>query len=190
MFRTLSIAAAALAFMAAPASAATFTGPGTVIPDVTTVTSDINVGSSFSVTNVTLTLNNLTHTFWNDLQIALIHNGVTVILVDDSGGGSDPNGNFTFDDAATTPSTSINTTGGNFSPLQALAGFNGLDASGIWTLQIADQVGADRGNLEGWTLNLGGDAGVPEPAAWTMMIAGFGLVGGAMRRRSTKVAYA
>jgi len=31
---------------------------------------------------------------------------------------------------------------------------------------------------------------VPEPATWAMMIAGFGLVGGAMRRRSTKVAYA
>jgi hypothetical protein len=36
----------------------------------------------------------------------------------------------------------------------------------------------------------GGMAGVPEPAAWAMMIAGFGLVGGAMRRRVTKVSYA
>lgn len=33
-------------------------------------------------------------------------------------------------------------------------------------------------------------AGVPEPATWAMMIGGFGLVGGAMRRRSTKVAFA
>lgn len=31
-------------------------------------------------------------------------------------------------------------------------------------------------------------AGVPEPAAWAMMLAGFGLVGGAMRRRSPMVA--
>ena len=37
--------------------------------------------------------------------------------------------------------------------------------------------------------NTGGGA-VPEPATWAMMIAGFGLVGGAMRRRSTKVAFA
>ncbi len=29
--------------------------------------------------------------------------------------------------------------------------------------------------------------GVPEPAAWAMMLAGFGLVGGAMRRRGTMV---
>jgi hypothetical protein len=31
---------------------------------------------------------------------------------------------------------------------------------------------------------------VPEPATWAMMIMGFGLVGGVMRRRSTKVAFA
>lgn len=31
---------------------------------------------------------------------------------------------------------------------------------------------------------------VPEPAAWALMIGGFGLVGGAMRRRVAKVGYA
>jgi hypothetical protein len=31
-------------------------------------------------------------------------------------------------------------------------------------------------------------AAVPEPASWAMMISGFGLVGGAMRRRPAKVA--
>ena len=31
---------------------------------------------------------------------------------------------------------------------------------------------------------------VPEPATWAMMIMGFGMVGGVMRRRSTKVAFA
>jgi PEP-CTERM motif len=32
--------------------------------------------------------------------------------------------------------------------------------------------------------------GVPEPASWAMMITGFGLVGGAMRRRKVSVTYA
>lgn len=32
--------------------------------------------------------------------------------------------------------------------------------------------------------------GVPEPAAWAMMLAGFGLVGGAMRRRTANVSFA
>ncbi len=31
----------------------------------------------------------------------------------------------------------------------------------------------------------GGPAGVPEPATWALMIAGFGLAGGALRRRAT-----
>ena len=34
------------------------------------------------------------------------------------------------------------------------------------------------------------DAGVPEASTWAMMIAGFGFIGGAMRRRKTTVAYA
>jgi hypothetical protein len=29
---------------------------------------------------------------------------------------------------------------------------------------------------------------VPEPASWAMMIAGFGLIGGAMRRRAAATA--
>jgi hypothetical protein len=46
-------------------------------------------------------------------------------------------------------------------------------------------------NLRVNQLNLAANAdlngGVPEPATWAMMIAGFGLVGGAMRRRNTSV---
>jgi hypothetical protein len=34
------------------------------------------------------------------------------------------------------------------------------------------------------------NAAVPEPANWALMILGFGAVGGALRRRSTKVAFA
>jgi hypothetical protein len=53
-------------------------------------------------------------------------------------------------------------------------------------------------NLQGLTANgtitldiNGAAGGVPEPAAWAMMLAGFGLVGVAMRRRETmQVTYA
>jgi len=34
------------------------------------------------------------------------------------------------------------------------------------------------------------NGGVPEPASWALMLGGFGLVGGAMRRRRTSVAFA
>lgn len=53
-------------------------------------------------------------------------------------------------------------------------------------------------NLQGLTANgtitldiNGAAGGIPEPAAWAMMLAGFGLVGAAMRRRETmQVTYA
>jgi len=35
-----------------------------------------------------------------------------------------------------------------------------------------------------------GVSSVPEPASWAMMIGGFGVIGGAMRRRRTKVSFA
>ena len=35
-----------------------------------------------------------------------------------------------------------------------------------------------------------GIGGIPEPTTWAMLIGGFGMVGGALRRRSTKVSFA
>jgi hypothetical protein len=43
-------------------------------------------------------------------------------------------------------------------------------------------------NATGFTDVQLGVAGVPEPASWAMLIAGFGLVGATMRRRSGRVA--
>jgi hypothetical protein len=42
----------------------------------------------------------------------------------------------------------------------------------------------------GITINSATPGGVPEPAAWGMLIGGFGLAGAAMRTRRTKVAFA
>ena len=39
------------------------------------------------------------------------------------------------------------------------------------------------------SLDLAAAAAVPEPASWAMMIAGFGLVGGAMRRRTAQAGF-
>lgn len=45
-------------------------------------------------------------------------------------------------------------------------------------------------NGGGFEVTLAPLAAVPEPAAWAMMIVGFGLAGGAMRRRRSAVAFA
>ena len=52
-------------------------------------------------------------------------------------------------------------------------------------LRVATNAGSTTFNFE----LAAATAAVPEPATWAMMIAGFGLVGGAMRRRSTKIAF-
>lgn len=64
----------------------------------------------------------------------------------------------------------------------AWTGRNYLTIHGYW--------GAEGGSYTG-QFAYGTAASVPEPAAWAMMIAGFGLVGAAMRRRTAmKVSYA
>ena len=42
-------------------------------------------------------------------------------------------------------------------------------------------------NVETWLVR-GGNAAIPEPASWAMLIAGFGLIGAAMRRRKVAIA--
>lgn len=68
-------------------------------------------------------------------------------------------------------------TGSNLRVLLDLTGLGGN----------SDNIGVD--NVR-FGQGLAATPAVPEPATWAMMIAGFGLVGGAMRRRSTKVAFA
>ena len=58
----------------------------------------------------------------------------------------------------------------------------------IYTLDASGNVESDAfGTLLGGTLTIT-NAAVPEPASWAMMIAGFGLIGGAMRRRTAQLA--
>ncbi len=57
------------------------------------------------------------------------------------------------------------------------------DAGGAITITLASPGG--QGDFDNVTLN---DTTVPEPASWALMIVGFGLVGGAVRRRSATVA--
>jgi hypothetical protein len=61
------------------------------------------------------------------------------------------------------------------------------DLALVWKNTIPDGDGSIR-VFEGGTIRLTEGGAVPEPASWAMMIAGFGLVGGVLRRRTTAVA--
>lgn len=179
-------ATAMVAAMAASASSAatySYDGSGGDLPDLVDFSTVIAVPDAFTISDLNITLNDLTHSFWADLEIFLSHDGVTVALADDNGGGSDPNGTFTFDDEAAVDVGSINTAGGSFRPLNALSAFDGQSAAGVWTLRIRDDAGADAGALRSWNLTFTDGAAVPEPTTWALMIMGFGAAGAAMRRR-------
>jgi hypothetical protein len=57
--------------------------------------------------------------------------------------------------------------------------------SGITRIEIANITDAAGLGYDDFTFTVGGGSGVPEPATWAMLLFGFGIVGGTMRRRAT-----
>ena len=58
-----------------------------------------------------------------------------------------------------------------------------LLAAGTYTLSFTGQVAEDRTSF----IDAVALTAVPEPGTWAMMIGGFGMAGGLMRRRSRKL---
>lgn len=183
-----SLAAAVIATAAGAATTST-QGSGFTIPDMVTRTSVITITDASTVSDVTFSLNGLTHSYMADLLGTLEHGGVTVMFLDMFGSRTDLGGTYVFSDAGAVtlaegegdPKVS-----GTYRTNMLLSAFDGMSAAGDWTLTIRDLVNGDTGNLNSWTLNLTTTvSAVPEPATWAMMIGGFGMVGGSMRRRQS-----
>ena len=134
----------------------------------------INVtGLTGTVSHITVSLLDLSHTFPADLDILLVApDGRALMLMSDAGQGFDLSNAFlVFDDNATNslPSnapilsgnyqpTDINLGGPDFFPPPAPAGpytnatlatFNGMNPNGAWKLFIVDDQGSDTGQLAG-----------------------------------------
>lgn len=140
---------------------------GATTPASTTVTIPADRGQ---VTDVDVSLNGIDHTCISDLEVTVLHNGVSAKVMDDIGDCSATAGTprtFTFDDEApavmTYPTTSDPTPSGSYKPTDgssgtpvatALSVFDGTAASGAWELVIVDQYGGDQGNLPGWSIDI------------------------------------
>lgn len=203
-----ALGAAAFAAIASPAFAGTtFTNTAPIaVVDGGETSSMINVtGLSGNVTNMTVTLSGLSHTYPDDLVFGLLNEntGVGLVLMSGVGGSSDISDiDIAFNDFAadTAPQSFMDgplASGtylvSNFNKysftfydnVQSLSGFFGKSGNASWRLFVDDVFPADTGAIaRGWSLTFTTDAnGVPEPASWAMMIAGLAIAGAAMRRR-------
>jgi subtilisin-like proprotein convertase family protein len=209
-----SIAGFATVLTVLPAHSATFTGNGTgfTIPDnnPTGASSDIVVTDNFSISDITVTLTTLNHTFIGNLIATLtkVDTGTTVSLFNrigqvngDGGDSSNFNGTYRFNDAFTgdipelvaSPGTNFNIPSGDYFPIAAgglrsrLLDFAGASSAGTWRLTISDNGSGTTGTLGSWTLSLVGASSptaVPEPGSLLGLLA-LGLVGAgsALRRK-------
>ena len=192
---------AASCMVAAPGAQAATTitgaGAGVVIPyGTSTQTSSINISSLGTVSSVVFTLSKFAHGAMRDLTIGVTHNGVTATLLSGASGLSGLRplfGSYSFTSDATTllknGSGFPAVDSGTYQYVYNLPGssFAGQSVAGAWDLTITDNRPLHAGILKGWSLSV---SAVPEPATWAMMLAGFAAVGSAMRRRSTRVAFA
>ena len=133
-------------------------------------------GATGVVTRVTVTLDGLSHTNPDDLDVLLVGpGGQSAILMSDAGGTNDladvtiliaDNASVALPDSATITNGTFRPTnfgtGDTFAaPAPAapygtnLAGFRGLDPNGTWSLYIVDDRSTDIGSLaHGWQLSL------------------------------------
>lgn len=130
-------------------------------------------GLSGTITDLNVRINNLTHTFPDDLEALLVSpSGEKVILFADAGGGTNvSNLTFTLDDSAgaaipnsvgLSAQSYLPASYGGFESLVApapsgpyastLATFNGINPNGGWQLFLGDDLAQDSGTLGGFTL--------------------------------------
>ena len=101
---------------------------------------------------------NITHTYTGDLDLTLTAPGGTpsVLLSSGNGGGGNnyTDTHFRLDailpiGAGSPPFT------GDFRSEESLALFDGINADGIWTLELCDDAGADVGTVDSWEITFG-----------------------------------
>jgi len=144
--------------------------------------SEIVLASHFTVGNVTVSLNNIQHTWVGDLK-ARVELETTAVIASTSlfdrvgryttstgcGSSAKLTGTYGFDDSAATslwtstavgtyhpvgPRTSSTVDGFTFLEAAPAAGFSGADTAGKWRLVITDSANGDVGTITSWTLTL------------------------------------
>lgn len=141
--------------------------PGACNIFTTELTRTITISESGPVTFMEATLE-LDHTWYEDLNVQLEHNGIVVTLMSNDlippDIFSNVSGNYTFADfaAQTLDEAALNClvtgcpviTPGHYRSDEPLSAFYGTDAQGDWTLTIRDTCFQESGFLYLWTMSL------------------------------------
>ncbi len=170
----------------------------------------INVsGMMGPIIDVNVTINGLSHTFPDDIDILLVGpGGQKIILMSDAGASHNvTNISMTFhDEAASSPSNGQFLVSGSFKPSDyhgnggpidvfpapapggpygsLLSIFDGTAPNGNWSLFVFDDQGSDVGRVaNGWSLDIA--TAVAEPS--TLVLFGAGLLGLAARKRRKRL---
>lgn len=162
------------AFISIPAGA-----PGITSGQASPYPSQINVtGLSGKISKVTVALNNLSHTFPDDMDLLLISpSGQGMILMSDAGGNTDiTNATILFDDTGLQLPDASAIASGTYKPadygglqdlfpspapqtafsnLPRLSVFNGANPNGTWSLYVIDDSDEEVGSIQGgWSLTI------------------------------------
>lgn len=123
-----------------------------------TTTDTITVPNMGNIADVDVFLD-ITHTYDGDLDISLSADGLGVSndLVQDQCGTSEDVWAVFNDEGSAAPADNCDEPygiEGNLTPLTALSAYDGMEASGEWTLSVTDDAGGDSGTLNEWCLYL------------------------------------
>lgn len=151
------------------------------IDDVSSATSIITVADHGIMTDLNIVLNNVSHSWNEDLVISISHAGTTAVLSNRNGGsgGADYISTLFDDDALMSITSGIAYAPytGSFAPEELLSAFNGMDIFGDWLLTVTDMEIGDTGAINSWGIRA---VSVPEPTS--MILLSLGLLGLGARR--------
>jgi uncharacterized delta-60 repeat protein len=109
--------------------------------------------AGFSVMDVNIKLDTVLHTNDSDLEIYLIHNGITDTVIYLTGGTGDNFINTVLNDSSSNPINSGTAPfSGSFRPIRPLSQFNNSDVNGAWILKIHDRQTGNTGTIKAWSL--------------------------------------
>uniref|UniRef100_UPI0035DEBC30 S8 family serine peptidase n=1 Tax=Wenzhouxiangella sp. EGI_FJ10305 TaxID=3243768 RepID=UPI0035DEBC30 len=125
-------------------------------PNVTPETTDSTLSSTLTGPIYSVSVIGLqgTHTYISDLSFDLIAPDSTTVRVMDQSCAEEDDFHLSLADDASGSWPCPPTDQGTYPPSNPLSGFQGLEASGDWTLRITDHGKDDSGTLDAWALNL------------------------------------